>query len=86
MFLSGIKYFNMIYSVFTKTIMEKKQNINTKYHQLKLKKMLNNSLTEKEQGFVLFYENNVLKYGLSHEDRSMAMKQAEHLFNNLFKD
>ena len=76
----------MIYSVFTKTVMEKLQNINTKYHQLKLKNLLNKSLTEKEQGFVLFYDNNVLKCVLPYEDRGIAMKQAEHLFNILFKD
>lgn len=76
----------MIYFVFKKFIMENMQNLNTKYHQLKLKGLLNNSLTEKEQGFVLFYDNNVLKYGLSQEDRDLATKQAEHLFNNLFKE
>ena len=67
------------------------ENINfekstAKYHQLKVKRMVGESLADKEQAFISFYESSLLKPGLSTDDREVAQTQLNHLFNTLFKE
>ena len=55
--------------------------VTSKYSQIKLKNLAGEVLSEKEQAILYFYENNVLKYGLSHDDREQAKVQVTNLFN-----
>lgn len=58
--------------------------VTSKYHQIKLKNLVGEALSEKEQAILYFYNNNVLKYGLSQDEREQAKTQVINLFNSLF--
>ena len=58
--------------------------VTSKYHQIKLKNLVGEVLSEKEQAILYFYDNNVLKYGLSQDDREKAKIQVINLFNSLW--
>ena len=58
--------------------------VTSKYHQIKLKNLVGEALSEKEQAILYFYNNNVLKYGLSQDDREKAKIQVINLFNSLW--
>lgn len=58
--------------------------VNSKYSQIKLKNLVGEVLSEKEQAILYFYENNVLKYGLSADERELAKIQVTNLLNSFW--
>lgn len=56
--------------------------VTSKYKQIKLKSLLGELLSENEQAVLYFYDNDVLKYGLSIDDSEQKKSQCIDLFNN----